>query len=69
MSTANIDIRKKLVEAGVMHKQLAEEIGIADTSLSRKLRNELPDEEKESLIATIDYLAMKNKRKKGVKRK
>ena len=69
MRTANIDIRTRLIEAGVMHKQLAKEIGIAETSLSRKLRKELSDEEKENLIATIEYLAMKNKRKKGGKKK
>ena len=37
----NIDIRKAAIEAGVKLWQVAEELRIADATLSRKLRHEL----------------------------
>ena len=36
--------------------QIAEALGIADCAFSRKLRRELPDEEKEKILAIIDEL-------------
>ena len=43
---ANIEIRVKLAETGVKQYEVAEYLKIAETSFSRKLRNELPTEEK-----------------------
>ena len=37
--------------------QIAEALGIADCSLSRKLRRELPDDEKAKIFAIIRELA------------
>lgn len=54
---ANQDIRRTAAGAGVRLWQLAEALGMADCSLSRKLRRELPVEEKERIFEIIDRLA------------
>lgn len=54
---ANLDIRAEAVSHGVRLWRVAEELGIADASLSRKLRKELPQDEKEKIIAIIRQLS------------
>ncbi len=54
---SNQDIRRTAAGAGVKLWQIAEALEIADCSLSRKLRRELPAEEKERIFAIIDRLA------------
>lgn len=54
---ANKDIRAMAICSGVKLWQVAEILGITDTSLSRKLRKELCTEEKERIFAIIDNLA------------
>lgn len=54
---SNQDIRYTAAGAGVRLWQIAEELGIADCSLSRKLRKELPQEEKERIFAIIKRLS------------
>ncbi len=53
----NIDVRRTAAGAGVKLWQIAEALGMADCSLSRKLRRELPVEEKEQIFKIIDRLA------------
>ena len=53
---SNQDIRRTAAGAGVKLWQVAEALGIADCSLSRKLR-ELPVEEKEKIFSIIRELA------------
>lgn len=53
----NQDIRRAAGGAGVRLWQIAAALGIADCSLSRKLRKELPQEEKEKIFAIIEKLA------------
>lgn len=53
----NKDIRHHAARRGVKLWQIADALGIADSSFSRKLRKELPDEEKNRIIAIIDELA------------
>lgn len=53
----NQDIRRTAAGSGVKLWQIAEVLGIADCSLSRKLRRELPAEEKERIFAIIRELA------------
>lgn len=53
----NTDIKVAALQAGVKLWELAEALGIADTSLSRKLRRELPDEEKQKILDIIDRLS------------
>lgn len=56
-SMSNQDIRRTAAGAGVRLWQIAEELGIADCSLSRKLRKELPLEEKERIFDIIKQLS------------
>lgn len=53
----NQDIRRTAAGAGVKLWQIAGALGIADCSLSRKLRRELPAEEKQRIFAIIGELA------------
>lgn len=50
----NADIRKTAQESGVRLWEVAERLGIADSTFSRKLRHELPDAEKQRIFAIID---------------
>lgn len=52
----NIEIKQKLVEYNIPKYQLAKEMRIADTSLSRKLRNELDSQEKEIILQLIENI-------------
>lgn len=54
---SNQDIRRTAAGAGVKLWQIAEALGIADCSLSRKLRRELPAEEKEKIFSIIQKLS------------
>lgn len=53
---ANADIREKVGQAGLYLWQVADELGIQDSTFSRKLRKELPQEEKEKILKIIDRL-------------
>lgn len=55
--TKNNDIKTKAKEEGVCLWEIADILGIADTSLSRKLRKELPDKEKQAIFKIIDEIA------------
>lgn len=53
----NQDIRRTAAGAGVKLWQIADALGIADCSLSRKLRKELPQEEKNRIFGIIQELS------------
>lgn len=53
----NVDVRRAAAGNGVRLWQIAEALGIADCNLSRKLRKELPDEEKKAIFAIIQDLS------------
>ena len=53
----NQTIREEARACGVKLWQVAEQIGISDGNFSRKLRKELPDEERERVIGIIHRLA------------
>lgn len=53
----NLDIRQAATEKGVKLWQVADRLGIADFTLSRKLRYELSQEEKTRIFAIIKELA------------
>ncbi|HMM22944.1 MAG TPA: hypothetical protein PKA10_19720 [Selenomonadales bacterium] len=53
----NKDIVKKILTSGLKKWQVAEAIGIADTTFSKWLRHELPEEKKAAIIMAIDKLA------------
>ena len=50
---ANTKIKVAMVEAGMKQWEVARLMGIHEAVLSRKLRNELPEEEQERIIALI----------------
>lgn len=54
---ANQDIKRTAAGAGVKLWQIADKLGIADCSLSRKLRKELPQDEKEHIFSIIRELS------------
>lgn len=54
---SNQDIRRAAAEAGLRLWQIADRLRIADYNLSRKLRHELPDEEKEKIFSIIAELS------------
>lgn len=53
----NKDIRRTAAWAGVKLWQIANALGIADCSFSRKLRKELSQEEKEKIFSIIRELS------------
>ena len=55
--TLNKDIKVKARKSGVLIWEIADRLGIADTTMSRKLRKELPDSEKQEIYKIIDELA------------
>lgn len=59
----NLEIRRKLKEADLYQWQLAEGMKIAEQTLVRKLRRELPEEEKQKIFAIIDKIAVEKNNK------
>lgn len=53
----NKDIRNTAGGYGIRLWQVAEAIGMNESAFSRKLRRELPQEEKEKILAVIEKLA------------
>ena len=53
----NQDIRRTAAGAGVKLWKIADALGITDSSFSRKLRKELPQEEKEKIFSIIQKLS------------
>ena len=56
---ANVEIRIRLAATGIRQYEVAAELGLAEGTLSRKLRFELPDEERTQILAAIDSLSSK----------
>lgn len=53
----NQDIRRTAASSGVKLWQIADALGITDSSFSRKLRKELPQKEKEKIFFIIQKLS------------
>ena len=58
---ANTEIRDAAKRNGVRLWQVAEGIGISDAAFSRKLRRELPADEREKVLNVIDKLAAESR--------
>lgn len=56
-NVANKEIRDTAKEAGVCLWQVAEKLGVSDGNFSRKLRRELPDEDREKVLSIIRELS------------
>lgn len=54
---ANMKIREKAKNSGVRLWQIADALGIQESMFSKRLRNELPEDEQERILAIIDKLA------------
>lgn len=52
----NVDIREKAEKSNVKLWQIADYLGITDGNFSRKLRKELPEEEKQKIFTIIKEL-------------
>ena len=57
MTTTNNEIKTAAKEKGVFYYEIADRLGIVDSALSRKLRRELPAEEKQRIFSLIDEIA------------
>ena len=55
---ANLKLRRAAAGAGVKLWQVAEALGVADATLSRWLRRELPEEKAERIMAAIRELSV-----------
>ena len=53
----NNEIRQSAKAAGVKLWQIAEVVGVNDGNFSRKLRHELPEDEKQKILEIIDQLS------------
>lgn len=53
----NKKIRKALFDTGIKQYMVAEEMGVADETLSRWLRHELPIEKQNEILAVITKLS------------
>ena len=58
---ANVDIREAAKKASVYLWEVAAEYGMNDGNFSRKLRKELPQEEKQRILDIIDRLVQEKK--------
>lgn len=57
----NVDIKQLCIDKKVYQWQVADELGISEMTLSRKLRYELPKNERQKIMNAIDSVANKNK--------
>lgn len=57
MAVKNQDIRDAAKKSSIKLWQIAEKLGIWDATLSKKLRKELPQEEKEKIFGIISELS------------
>lgn len=60
ITLANQEIRAAAKNTGVRLWQVAERIGITDATFSRKLRRELPEQERKHILGVIGKLAAEN---------
>ena len=56
-ATPNVIIREEARRAGVKLWQIADRLSLNDGNFSRKLRKELPDQEREKILRIIAELA------------
>ena len=54
---ANMSIRNRAKEAGVPMWKLAAQLGMSETTISRRLRTELPQPEQKRWLHAIDILS------------
>lgn len=57
MAKTNLDIKQRAIAADVKLWQIGKALGMSDFTFSRKLREELPEDEKAKIFEIIDRLA------------
>lgn len=57
MEQANMDIRKFAKKKGIMLWQIATEIGVSESTMTRMLRREITPKKREEIIEIINRLA------------
>lgn len=57
---ANKEIRRKIGAYGLKQWQVAEALGMSESVFSKKLRKELPNDEKKKILAVIEKLGKEN---------
>lgn len=50
----NLEIRQAILESGVKQWQIAEKLGISESSFSKLLRKELSGEKKKEILGAIE---------------
>ena len=55
---ANKDIRIKCLESGIRFWQIALKLHVSPETITRKLRTELPEEEKEAFYRAIELIML-----------
>ena len=60
----NNEIRTKAKEKSVKLWQIADALQISEPTITRRLRHELPGEEKQKILALIDQIAEKGSERK-----
>lgn len=50
----NAKVRIKMIETGIKQWELARLLGMGESVLSRRLRDELPDEEQDRIVGLIE---------------
>ena len=53
----NLELRKAAKAAGIPLWRIADAIGVGEATMTRKLRHELPENEKKQLLNLINQLA------------
>jgi len=54
---ANTDVRETAKKRGVRLWEIAEFLNVSDPTMTRKLRRELPADEKQKILSIIDEIA------------
>lgn len=58
----NMDLRQKAKEDGVFFWQIAAELGISEPTMTRRLRFELPEQEKQKYLTIINKLSAEKRK-------
>lgn len=53
----NVEIRERAAQKKVRFWRVADRMGIADCTLAKRMRHELPEQEKQRMLAIIDEIA------------
>jgi hypothetical protein len=56
LTKCNLDIRQHIKNEGLPFWAVADRLGIADTTFSKWLRKELPEEKKQEILKVIDEI-------------